>query len=67
MFHGIYGDASLTMRDAIIARRGFGVKTKNSRSANFSNKFQVSVFGGAATVDFIRGHAPRVRERGLDP
>ena len=55
LFHGIDGDVSLTMRDAILKRKGAGVKTRNERSNNFSNKFVVSVFGGAQTIPFTRG------------
>ena len=55
MFHGIDGDLSLTMRDAIIARKGAGVKTTNSASSNFNNILALPLFGGSANVKFTRG------------
>jgi len=55
MFHGIDGDLSLTMRDAILKRKGAGVGTSNSRSSNFANKLSLPLFGGAASVNFTRG------------
>lgn len=55
LFHGIDADARLTMRDAILARKGAGVKTSNVLAANFKSKFAVPVFGGASTVEFTRG------------
>ena len=55
--HGIDGDARLTMRDVILARKGAGVKTSNVTGANFSpgSTFQETILGGAATVSFTRG------------
>jgi len=55
MFHGIDGDLSLTMRDAILKRKGAGVKTRNSRSSNFANILALPLFGGQAEVEFTRG------------
>jgi endonuclease/exonuclease/phosphatase family metal-dependent hydrolase len=59
LFHGIDGDARLTMRDAIIARRGAGVKAKNATLGHYSDAstFKVPVFGGAAAIPFTRGWA----------
>jgi hypothetical protein len=53
LFHGIDGDLRLQMRDAIIARKGAGVKTRNVRGGNFSSVFQVTVFG--TNLNFTRG------------
>jgi endonuclease/exonuclease/phosphatase family metal-dependent hydrolase len=55
LFHGIDEDARLTMRDAIIARKGAGVKTKNATSGNFSapDTLSVDVFG--SPLSFTRG------------
>jgi Endonuclease/Exonuclease/phosphatase family len=53
MFHGIDGDIRLQMRDAIIARKGAGVKTSNVTSQNYGNTFQVAVFG--TSLKFTRG------------
>ncbi len=59
LFHGIDGDARLTMRDAIIARKGAGVKTSNPGLAHFSDAstLKIPVFGGATAIPFTRGWA----------
>ncbi len=59
IFHGIDGDARLTMRDAIIARKGAGVKTSNPTLGHYSDAstLKIPVFGGAAAVEFTRGWA----------
>jgi endonuclease/exonuclease/phosphatase family metal-dependent hydrolase len=53
MIHGLDGDLSLTMRDAIIKRNGAKVNTSNSRSSNYTNNFNVTVLG--TPVSFTRG------------
>lgn len=59
LFHGIDGDARLTMRDAIIARKGAGVKTSNPGLAHFSDAstLKIPVFGGVTAIPFTRGWA----------
>jgi endonuclease/exonuclease/phosphatase family metal-dependent hydrolase len=59
LFHGIDGDARLTMRDAIIARKGAGVKTSNPSLGHYSDAstLKIPVFGGAAAIPFTRGWA----------
>jgi endonuclease/exonuclease/phosphatase family metal-dependent hydrolase len=53
MFHGIDGDIRLQIRDAIIARKGAGVKASNVRGGNYANTFSVSAFG--VPIQFRRG------------
>jgi endonuclease/exonuclease/phosphatase family metal-dependent hydrolase len=55
LFHGIDADARLTMHDAIIARKGAGVKTRNATSGNYSapDTLSVNVFG--SPLFFLRG------------
>jgi endonuclease/exonuclease/phosphatase family metal-dependent hydrolase len=53
MFHGIDGDARLQIRDAIIARKGAGVKSSNVTGGNFAHQLQFTLFG--TPVTFNRG------------
>jgi endonuclease/exonuclease/phosphatase family metal-dependent hydrolase len=46
-------EGRLTMRDAILARRGAGVKTKNREGAHFTTLLQLTP--GGAPVDVTRG------------
>jgi endonuclease/exonuclease/phosphatase family metal-dependent hydrolase len=59
LFHGIDGDARLTMRDAIIARKGAGVKTSNPTLGHYSDAstLKIPVFGGVTAIPFTRGWA----------
>jgi hypothetical protein len=45
LFHGIDEDGRLTMRDAILAKVGAGVKTQNVTGGNFSNVLRFSFAG----------------------
>ena len=51
--HGIDGDASLTMRDAILARKG--TKTRKSRSGGFTAQATLPILGGAVVFNPNRG------------
>jgi endonuclease/exonuclease/phosphatase family metal-dependent hydrolase len=54
----------LTMRDAILVRKGAGIKFKNPTSGTFQTLLRV-VVGGAVTVDVTRGwNAIDVKARG---
>ena len=46
LFHGIDGDLSLTMRDAILVRVGDGVKATNPQGALFNNQVIANLPGG---------------------
>ena len=50
VFHGIDLDGRLTMRDAVIARVGNGVKTSNPSSGQYSTHLQYSFAGQAVPV-----------------
>jgi endonuclease/exonuclease/phosphatase family metal-dependent hydrolase len=53
MIHGLDGEVSLTMRDAILKRNGAGVKTSNAKGANYDSNFGATLLGSA--VEFTRG------------
>ncbi len=55
VFHGIDGDARLQLRDAILVRKGAGVKTTNPQGGNYTNTLEIPIFGGSAVVRFVRG------------
>jgi endonuclease/exonuclease/phosphatase family metal-dependent hydrolase len=65
LFHGIDGDARLTDRDAVIIRKGAGVKASNASGGHFVHQLQVPIFGGNSAVQFTRGwDAVNVNVRG---
>jgi len=45
----------LTMRDAILVRKGVGIKTSHPTSGTFNTLLQETLAGGARTVDVTRG------------
>ena len=45
----------LTMRDAILVRKGAGIKFKNSSGGAFNTLLRVALAGGVRTVDVTRG------------
>jgi hypothetical protein len=53
LFHGIDMDGRLTMRDAIIARKGAGVKTSNASNGHYDTYLQYSFAG--IPVPVLRG------------
>jgi endonuclease/exonuclease/phosphatase family metal-dependent hydrolase len=55
LFHGIDGDGRLTMHDAIIVRRGAGIKAKNAKSANYAPQDTLSFGLFGKTLSFTRG------------
>jgi endonuclease/exonuclease/phosphatase family metal-dependent hydrolase len=57
IFHGIDADARLTMRDALIVRKGSGIKLRNTRSSTFSpnSTLAFEIAGGIQTFTFTRG------------
>ncbi len=74
LFHGIDGDLSLTLRDAILVRVGNGVKARNPQGALFNNQVSppcraasgvpepglgLGRCAGAWEVVPLRQHAPR--------
>ena len=55
----------LTMRDAILVRKGVGIKFKNPTSGTFKTLLRVSLAGGVRNVDVTRGwNAIDVKARG---
>jgi len=55
----------LTMRDAILVRKGVGIKFKNPTSGTFNTLLRESLAGGARNVDVTRGwNAIDVKARG---
>jgi endonuclease/exonuclease/phosphatase family metal-dependent hydrolase len=55
----------LTMRDAILVRKGVGIKFKNPTSGTFNTLLRESLAGGARNIDVTRGwNAIDVKARG---
>jgi hypothetical protein len=54
---GIDADVRLTVRDALIVRKGAGIKLRNTRGQSFSptNTLSFSLLGGAVTIALQRG------------
>ena len=54
---GIDADVRLTLRDALIVRKGAGIKLRNTRGQSFSpsNTIAFELLGGAVTIGFERG------------
>jgi endonuclease/exonuclease/phosphatase family metal-dependent hydrolase len=54
MIHGLEGEVRLQLRDAIIVRKGAGVKIRNPQSGNYGHVVQLPL-GALGTVPFDRG------------
>jgi endonuclease/exonuclease/phosphatase family metal-dependent hydrolase len=54
-FAGADHNERLTMRDAILVRKGVGIKFKNPTSGTFSTLLRETLAGGVRTVDVTRG------------
>jgi endonuclease/exonuclease/phosphatase family metal-dependent hydrolase len=54
---GIDGDARLTVRDALIVRKGAGIKLANTKGQSFSpsNTISFELLSGIQTIQFRRG------------